>query len=133
LVQGLIHIHRSLGYALLFLALANVAGALSVRQSPAQVARVVVRSVRWGVLGGGRLALVVGAILFYVQSVPWSSWWAWASIGLWGPVEVVARRMIYPEVELLELGSGSLRPVVIGTSLQLVTIAAIFVLMVVQP
>src|SRR3982751_1309490 len=64
LVQGLIHLHRTLGYALLFLALANVAAALSVRQSPAQVAKVVGRSVRYGILMGGRFVVLTGVIAF---------------------------------------------------------------------
>ncbi len=117
----------------MFLALANVAGALSVRHSPAQVGRVVARSVRFGVLLGGRLVLLAGAVLFVVERLPWSEWWAWVTVVLWAAVELSARRMIFPETELLELGSGSLRPVVVGTSIQLVAIVAIFVLMKVRP
>ena len=108
MVQGLVHLHRTLGYALMFLALANVAGALSVRHSPAHVGRVVGRSVRFGVLLGGRVVLLMGALLF------------------------VAERL-FPETELLELGSGTLRPVVLGTTVQLLAIVGIFVVMMVRP
>jgi hypothetical protein len=133
LVQGLVHLHRTLGYALMFLALANVAGALSVRHSPAHVARVVGRSVRFGVLLGGRIVLLMGVVLFVVQSVPWSAWWMWVTVVLWAVVELAARRMIFPETELLALGSGTLRPVVVGTTIQLLAIVGIFVVMTVRP
>ena len=133
MVQGLVHLHRTLGYALMFLALANVAGALSVRQSPAHVGRLVARSVRFGVLLGGRIVLVVGAGLFAAERLPWSEWWLWVTVVLWAVVELAARRMIFPETELLELGSGTLRPIVVGTTLQLVAIVGIFVLMMVRP
>jgi hypothetical protein len=133
LVQGLVHLHRTLGYALMFLALANVAGALSVRHSPAHVGRIVARSVRFGVLLGGRIVLLAGVALFLAQQMPWTEWWMWATVVLWAVVEISARRMIFPETELLELGSGTLRPVVIGTTIQLVAIVGIFVLMTVRP
>jgi hypothetical protein len=133
LVEGFIHLHRTLGYALTFLALANVAAALSVRHSPAYVARAVARSVRFGVLLGGRFVLLAGVAVFALQRLPWSEWWAWVTLVLWTAVEVSARRMILPEAELLELGSGTLRPVVLGTAIQLVAIVGIFVLMKVRP
>jgi hypothetical protein len=133
LVQGLDHLHRTLGYALMFLALANVAAALSVRHSPAQVGRTVARSVRFGVLFGGRFVLLAGVALVVLQRLPWSEWWMWVTIVLWAVVEVSARRMIFPETELLGLGSGTLRPVVVGTTIQLVAIVGIFLLMKVQP
>ena len=133
MVQGLADLHRMLGYALMFLALANVAGALSVRHSPADVGRMVGRSVRFGVLLGGRFVVLAGAALFVLQRLPWSGWWMWVTVVLWAVVELSARRMIFPETELLELGSGTLRPVVIGTTVQLVAIVGIFVLMKVRP
>ena len=133
MVQGLVHLHRTLGYALLFLALANVAGALSVRQSPAHVGRIVGRSVRFGVLLGGRVVFLLGAALFLAERLPWSAWWLWFTVVLWAVVELAARRMIFPETELLELGSGTLRPVVVGTTIQLVAIVGIFVVMTVRP
>lgn len=129
LVQGLVHLHRTLGYALVFLALANVAGALSVRHSAAHVGRIVGRSVRFGVLLGGRFVLLIGAGLFVAEGLPWSEWWLWVTVVLWAVVELAARRMIFPETELLELGSGTLRPVVVGTTIQLLAIVGIFVLM----
>ena len=132
MVQGLVHLHRTLGYALMFLALANVAGALSVRQSPAHVGRAVGRSVRFGVLLGGRLVLLIGAGLFVAEGLPASEWWLWVTIVLWAVVEIAARQMIFPETELLELGSGTLRPLVVGTTIQLLAIVGIFVLMTVR-
>jgi hypothetical protein len=104
-----------------------------VRHSAAHVGRVVGRSVRFGVLLGGRLVLLVGAVLFVAQGLGGSSWWLWVTVVLWAVVELAARRMIFPETELLELGSGTLRPVVVGTTLQLVAIVGIFVVMKVGP
>jgi hypothetical protein len=84
------------------------------------------------VLLGGRLVLLMGAVLFAVERLPWSLWWLWVTVVLWAVVELAARRMIFPETELLELGSGTLRPIVVGTTIQLLAIVGIFVLMTVR-
>ena len=80
----------------------------------------------------GRLTLVVGLSLWTVK---WSGapilnmWWAWSALLLWGPIEVLAKRMVKPEIQYLMDGGQSSNKLVKGTVGQLLIIAIIFALM----
>ena len=80
----------------------------------------------------GRLTLLVGVSLWLIK---WSAapvlnmWWAWSALLLWGPIEVLAKRMVKPEIQYLMDGGQSSSKLIIGTVGQLLIVAVIFALM----
>lgn len=124
---GLIHGHKSLAYLMFGIALINVVLALKPNRSAKAL-----KILHMVLINIGRLTLLVGVSLWMIK---WSAapvlnmWWAWSALLLWGPIEVLAKRMVKPEIQYLMDGGQSSSKLVIGTVGQLLIIAVIFALM----
>ena len=124
---GLIHGHKSLAYLMFGIALINVVLALMPNRSPK-----VLKILHMVLMNTGRLTLLVGLSVWMVK---WSGapflnmWWAWTALLLWGPIEVLAKRMVKPEIQYLMDGGQSSNKLVKGTVGQLLIVAVIFALM----
>lgn len=124
---GLIHGHKSLAYLMFGIALINVVLALKPNRSAKAL-----KILHMVLMNIGRLTLLVGVSLWMIK---WSAapilnmWWAWSALLLWGPIEVLAKRMVKPEIQYLIDGGQSSSKLIIGTVGQLLIIAVIFALM----
>ena len=124
---GLIHGHKSLAYLMFGIALINVV--LALKPNKSAKALKILHTVLMNI---GRLTLLVGLSLWTVK---WSGapilnmWWAWSALLLWGPIEVLAKRMVKPEIQYLMDGGQSSNKLIKGTVGQLLIIAIIFALM----
>ena len=66
---------------------------------------------------GGRFNLLIGTALLGMNfsSLPvLSRWWGGFALLLWVPVEVVARRMIHPDLKYMRDGASSSRTLILG-------------------
>ncbi len=134
MLTGLLHLHRTLGYAVFFIALVNLGLALSVARTDPRAARVLNALHKFGLLMAGRLNIVLGfALWFMLPQYTVATWWIWVSLLLWGPVEAVAVRMVKPEVALVQDGGTGSGRLLGGATLQLLIIVAIFGLMSARP
>jgi hypothetical protein len=88
---------------------------------------------RFGLLMSGRLNILIGIATMALLDVPWATWWAWAGLLLWAPVEIVNKRMISPELALAKDGGNASTRLVAGAAAELVLIVAIFGLMSARP
>ena len=124
---GLIHGHKSLAYLMFGIALINVVLALKPNRSTTAL-----KILHMVLMNIGRLTLLVGVSLWMIK---WSAapilnmWWAWSALLLWGPIEVLAKRMVKPEIQYLIDGGQSSSKLIVGTVGQLLIIAVIFALM----
>lgn len=134
MLTGLLHLHRTLAYLVFLTALISVILVLSRGRTDPKMAAMVGAAVRYGILGGGAVTVLVGLGLWAVHP----SWtlgtpWIWLSILLWGPVEVLGRRLVLPEVALVKDGGQGTSRMIYGAVGQLLVIAAIFGLMSARP
>ena len=124
---GLIHGHKTLAYLMFGAALVNLVLALMPNRSAK-----VVKLLHAVVMNMGRLALLLGLSLWAVK---WSGapvtamWWAWSALLLWGPMEVVAKRLVKPDIQYMLDGGESSKKLTIGLAVELVVITIIFGLM----
>ena len=124
---GLVHGHKSLAYLMFGIALINVVLALMPNRSPKAM-----KILHMVLMNTGRLTLIVGLSVWIVK---WSGapvfnmWWGWIALLLWGPIEVLAKRMVMPEIQYLMDGGQSSSKLVKGTVGQLLIVAVIFALM----
>ena len=81
------------------------------------------------VLWGGRLNILFGVYLLYAKYSFAPLWWAWSALLLWGPVEVVSKRMIKPDLEYFLDGGQSSKKLAIGFTIELLIVAIIFGMM----
>lgn len=124
---GLIHGHKSLAYLMFGIALINVVLALKPNKSAKAL-----KILHTVLMNTGRLTLVVGLslwILVWGGTPVLNMWWAWSALLLWGPIEVLAKRLVKPEIQYLMDGGQSSSKLVTGTVGQLLIIAVIFALM----
>ena len=124
---GLIHGHKSLAYLMFGIALINVVLALMPNRSAKTL-----KVLHMVLMNVGRLTLLVGLSVWIVKwsGAPFANmWWAWSALILWGPIEVLAKRMVKPEIQYLMDGGQSSSKLVKGTVGQLLIIAVIFALM----
>lgn len=124
---GLIHGHKSLAYLMFGIALINVVLALMPNRNAK-----VLKILHTILMNTGRLTLIIGLSIWAVK---WNGapilnmWWAWSALLLWGPIEVLAKRMVKPDIQYLLDGGQSSKKLVMGTVGQLLIIAVIFGLM----
>lgn len=130
---GLLHLHRTLGYLVFFVALVNLVLVITKGRTDPRAAKVLHYLHAVGLMGAGRLNLVIGIGLLLVGSWPATTWWAWAGLVLWGPVEAVSKRLVKPEVALVQDGGAGSSRMVMGAAIELVCIIAIFGLMSARP
>ena len=126
-------VHKVLAYLIFLAALANLVLALTKGRTDARMARILRWGHRAGVLGAGRLAVVVGLGLFHALPYSLGTWWIWGSLLLWGPVEVLGKRLVRGEVDAVVDGGQASGRLVLGVGLQLVCVVIIFGLMSVRP
>ncbi len=124
---GLIHGHMTLAYLMFGFALVNLVLVLMPKKNGKLIK--ILHSI---VLNVGRLALVLGVSIWAVK---WSGapilgmWWAWSALLLWGPMEVVAKRFVKPDVEYLLEGGDASSKLTIGMVVELFIVTIIFGLM----
>lgn len=124
---GLIHGHKSLAYLMFGIALINVVLALMPNRNAKAL-----KILHTILMNTGRLTLIIGLSIWAVK---WSGapilnmWWAWSALLLWGPIEVLAKRLVKPDIQYLLDGGQSSKKLVMGTVGQLLIIAMIFGLM----
>lgn len=134
MLSGMLHLHHTLAYLIFLVSIVNVMLVLSSAKTDATMAKVLKWSHDLGVLWAGRINLLVGIGLWMIQDVySWATIWIWVSILLWGPVEVLAKRMVKPEITMVTAGGQGSGRMVSGVSLQLLLIAVIFGLMSARP
>ena len=123
---GLINGHKSLAYLMFGIALINVVLALKPNKSAKSL-----KILHTVLMNTGRLTLVVGLslwILVWSDTPVLDMWWAWSALLLWGPIEVLAKKMVKPEIQYMMDGGQSSSKLVTGTVGQLLIIAVIFAL-----
>lgn len=130
---GLVHLHKSLAYLIFLATLLDLVLALTKARSDARMAKVMHWVHTVGVMGAGRLTLVVGLGMMFAGPQPLTQVWPWIGILLWGPIEVAAKRMIKPEIQTVRDGGQGSGRLAGGAALQLLCIVVIFGLMTVRP
>lgn len=125
------HAHQGLGYLIFALSLVGfVLGLLGAGDKP-QLAAILDRVHRIGLLNVGRVNVVLGiALLVVMNSQAGYSLLRpglWAGLLLWGPIEVIGKRKVTAFVRNAE--GGHRRDVLIGTAVQLLLVVAIYGLM----
>ena len=125
--MGLIDGHKTLAYLMFGFALVNLVLALMPNRNGK-----VLKILHSAVLNIGRLALVIGISLWAVN---WSAapvlgmWWAWSALLLWGPMEVISKRLVKPDIQYLLDGGESSSKLTMGMVGELLIVTVIFGLM----
>ena len=134
MLTGLIHGHKSIAYLLFLVALVDLVLALTRGRTHAPTARLLRFVHGIGLMGLGRLTLVLGLVMLFVHPAygP-GTWWAWSGVVLWGPIEVAAKRLVKPELQVVADGGQASGRLVLGTLIQLVCITVVFGLMSARP
>lgn len=131
---GMLHTHKTLAYAVFLVALVNLVIALSKGRTDPAVARVLHWTHTIGLLMAGRLNILVGFVLWGLMGAQTSgTLYLWVSLILWGPIEAVSKRMVKPEIALVQDGGTGSGRLVAGTAIELVCIVVIFGLMSARP
>jgi len=131
---GLLHLHRTLGYVVFVVALVDLVLVMTKARSDERFARVLGTLHGIGLLGAGRLNLLVGlAVWAMAEHYPVTTWWTWVSLLLWGPVEGAAARLLKPEISLVADGGAGSGRMAAGAAIQLVAVVLIFGLMSARP
>ncbi len=130
---GLVHLHKSLAYLLFLATLLDLVLALNKARSDARMANVMHWVHAVGVMGAGRLGLVVGLAMMAVGPQPLTQVWPWIGVLLWGPIEVAAKRMVKPELQAVRDGGSGSGRLTGGAALQLLCVVVVFGLMTVRP
>jgi hypothetical protein len=125
-------LHKHLAYLLFLASMVNLAMAMSTGRS-SRIASVLKWTHSIGVLQLGRLTLVLGLVVFHQSGLPMATWWIWVSLLLWGPVEMVGKKLVKPELAVIAAGGQGARGLMKGTAIQLVCILVIFGLMSARP
>ncbi len=133
MIVGLLHLHKALAYLIFLVALANVVLALTGGRSDARMAKALRITHMAGLLGAGRLNLLLGVALWVMLPYGIGTWWMWVTLLLWGPIEAVGKRMVKAEVQTVQDGGQGSSRLVVGTVVQLLCIVVVFGLMTVRP
>ena len=134
MLVGLLHMHKGLAYLVFLVALLNAVLVLSNSQPEPRVARVIQVGTRFGVAMGGRIVVLLGLVLWMMlPQHGLGTWWAWASLVGWAPVEILSKRMVAPQLERVLEGKKIQQKLLWGVLGQLVLVAAIFAVMSIGP
>jgi hypothetical protein len=132
MIVGLLHSHSGLAYIVFLAALLNLFFALasgSLGKNSVVLLTWTHRLLIWC----GRLNLLVGVVYWAMSgfmNIPLiQQWWIFVSVLLWGPIEVMAKRFVVPELELLQAGASKSKKLTIGVVVQLLCMICIFGLM----
>lgn len=126
---GLLQTQRTLAYLLFLVALVNLIIALSKGRNDSGFARGLHLSHTVGILIVGRINVLIGVVVWILEGHMLTMWGAWAALLMWVPVELIGRRLIAPEVTLVQDGGQASGRLVAGVTIQLLLIAVIFGLM----
>ena len=122
---ALLHSHSGLAYLILLAGLLNVGLALSVAKKPITVAKVMLWSHRV-LMWGGRFNIVLGFVFWYVIGFVnvgvVGNLWAFASVLIWGGIEVFGKRFTKEGLSVAVKGTPTGRKLLIGSSVQLILI-----------
>lgn len=131
---ALVHLHRSLGYVVFLVAIANIVLVLTRARTEGRAASVLHWCHDYGLLWVGRVNLAVGvALVWFLPEWGGSTWWAWASAILWGPVEGVGNALVKREVRAVRAGGMASGRLMLGVLVELIAVVVIFGLMSTRP
>lgn len=134
MLDGLLHLHRTLAYLVFLVVLGNLLLVLWGGRTNPRIGAAIGALARYGLRMGGGLTVVLGATLWAAQGTyPLGTPWIWASLLLWVPVELLTGRFVLPEVALVKDGGQATARLTLGVLAQLVCVAAIFGLMSTHP
>ena len=128
---GLLHSHTGAAYIIFLAAIINLVLALAPSKNVGGMAKIMglLHNV---LLWGGRVNLLIGIVMWMrrFSEVPiLELWWAWSALFFWAPVEILAKRMVKPDLQYMQDGGQASQKLVIGTGLQLLVVAIIFGIM----
>ena len=128
MLTGLQHSHSSFGYLIFLLLVVQfilaIAGGAKESGNKKAISIIQLIAVRIG----GPLVIVFGIGMWHLLNYPITTWWIWVSWLLWGPMEVIAKRMIRPALAENTDGTSKSK-LVLGAGLQVVILIAIIGLM----
>ena len=131
------HTHKTLAYLLFLLALLGPGLILAGAQSNPNLAKWAGYVHNFGVLMLGRLNIVLGLVLglwlFQPIMLSLGGWWMWITILLWAPVEIVGKRMVKAELQVVQDGGEASGALIGGAVIQLLVVVIIFGLMSARP
>ena len=128
---GLLQSLSGVAYIIFVAAIVNLVLALAPNQNASTTSKMMTvfhQILMWG----GRLNLLIGIALWGLHFPSLSAlnrWWGVFALLLWAPVEVIANKMINPDLRYMRDGAPSSKKLVLGTGVQLVLVAAIFGIM----
>ena len=128
---GLQHSHSGLAYLIFLAALVNLVLALAPSKNSPAMAKIM-GILHQVILWGGRGNLLVGITMwlqFYSAEPIVEMCLHWAALLLWAPVEIMAKRLVKPDLMYMLDGGKASKKLIVGTGLQLVVVAIIFGMM----
>ena len=131
MIVGLLHSLSGLAYIIFLAALLN----LFFTSASGSLGKSSVALLNWThrLLRGGHINLLIGGMYLIVAGFMSATlshqWWILVSVLLWGPIEVMAKRLVVPELDLLQARANKSNKLTIGVVVQLVCIICIFGLM----
>jgi hypothetical protein len=123
------HLHKSLAYLLILSALVDMILAVLGAGKKAGLARIMSKTHNFGLMMTGRLVYVLGFANMSMYGHSFTNHAVLAGIVLWIPMEVVAKRMVKPELSDVIDGGRAGGRLMAGAAIQLLVIVAIFGLM----
>ena len=124
MLEGMHHLHKHLGYLIFGLLFLQVVLVLvgGVKKEGTRRVLDILQTVSIRIVGP--VILLAGIYLWHALEIyPLTTWWLWASLLLWAPMEIVGKRMIRPALEDSAAVEGN--QLVLGAVLQLGIISAI--------
>jgi hypothetical protein len=132
-IIGLLHAHSTLAYLIFLVSLVDLILVLGGARTNPQIARGVALAERFGLVWAGRVNLLLGIAFVVASGYDLTRWWLWVSLLLWGPVEVLSKRLVQPGLRAAADGGQPNGKLTAGAVGQLLIIAIIFGLMSARP
>jgi len=126
--EAMQHLHKYLGYSIFILLVLQFLLALSGGGKKVGTRRILDIIQTVSIRIGGPIILLAGFYLWHSMNYWLGTWWLLAAFFLWAPMEIVGKRMVRPALEHSE-GSENSSKLVLGATLQLVIVLAMFGLM----
>jgi hypothetical protein len=126
---GMQHLHRSLAYLVILSALIGMILAVLGAGKKPGLANIMSKTHNFGLMMTGRLVYLSGFANVVLGGHLFTNHTIIAGILLWIPMEVVAKRMVKPELSVVLDGGRAGGKLMAGTAIQLLVIVATFGLM----
>ena len=133
MLTGLSHLHQSLAYLVFLGVLGTTALAFAGAGKKAALAKMMGYVHRFCLLMAGRLVVVVGIGMVVASSTPVFQGWLLSGLVGWAVIEVVAKRMVKPEIEAAQAGDMATGQLIGGAVIELLVVAVMFGLMTARP